>query len=258
MWFVVSKMSILKSEFSKTKHAQKTPVRKQTKVRVRVPYEYPRRRSFLNAIIFFSFVYIREGMTCGFVCRKFWEIHCLSHRVRTNPQDTPYTFCIAIPCQAITTYAMIDFKVTLQDDELLYGDYEKMSLISEMMFRKFLQQFKPKRHELLRKVQTLRVAKETCPLLWTYLCDSKCFFFYWQHFISLESAQTIKSYALLNTRFHFVRFSFPLSRQPPWTHLSLFVPSAKLYSLEIGPVYQHLWSSVLKTLQSNFLECKDT
>ena len=38
------------------------------------------------------------------------------------------------------TYAMIDFKIALQADELLYGDYEKMSLISEIMFRKFLRQ----------------------------------------------------------------------------------------------------------------------
>ena len=29
-------------------------------------------------------------------------------------------------------------KVSLQADELLYGDYEKISLISEFMFRKFL------------------------------------------------------------------------------------------------------------------------
>ena len=29
---------------------------------------------------------------------------------------------------------MIDFKITFKDDELLYGDYEKMSSISESMF----------------------------------------------------------------------------------------------------------------------------
>ena len=39
---------------------------------------------------------------------------------------------------------MIDFKITLQNDELLYGNYEKISLISKMMFRNFLQQFKPR------------------------------------------------------------------------------------------------------------------
>ena len=33
---------------------------------------------------------------------------------------------------------MTDFKITFQTDELLYGDYEKMSLISEIIFRKFL------------------------------------------------------------------------------------------------------------------------
>ena len=32
---------------------------------------------------------------------------------------------------------MIDFKITYQADELLCGDYEKMSLILEIMFRKF-------------------------------------------------------------------------------------------------------------------------
>ena len=31
---------------------------------------------------------------------------------------------------------MINFKITFQADELLYGNYEKMSLISEIMFRK--------------------------------------------------------------------------------------------------------------------------
>ena len=33
---------------------------------------------------------------------------------------------------------MIDFTITFQAEELLYGDYEKMSLNSEIMFRKFL------------------------------------------------------------------------------------------------------------------------
>ena len=31
---------------------------------------------------------------------------------------------------------MVDFKITFQDDELLYGDYENMSLISKIMFTK--------------------------------------------------------------------------------------------------------------------------
>ena len=39
---------------------------------------------------------------------------------------------------------MIYFEMTLRTDELLYGDYEKMSLTSEMMFRKFLRQIKTK------------------------------------------------------------------------------------------------------------------
>ena len=39
---------------------------------------------------------------------------------------------------------MNDFKITLKADEVLYGDYEKMSLISEMTFRKFLRQFETK------------------------------------------------------------------------------------------------------------------
>ena len=39
---------------------------------------------------------------------------------------------------------MIDFKMTFQNDELLYGDYEKVSLISKIMFRNFLREFKTK------------------------------------------------------------------------------------------------------------------
>ena len=39
---------------------------------------------------------------------------------------------------------MIDFKITFQNDEISYGDYEKVSLISKIMFRNFLGQFKAK------------------------------------------------------------------------------------------------------------------
>ena len=39
---------------------------------------------------------------------------------------------------------MVDFKIPFKADELFYGDFEKMSLISEIMFRKFLGQFKTK------------------------------------------------------------------------------------------------------------------
>ena len=39
---------------------------------------------------------------------------------------------------------MIDFKLTFPADELLDGYYEKMSVISESMFRKFLRQFDTK------------------------------------------------------------------------------------------------------------------
>ena len=39
---------------------------------------------------------------------------------------------------------IIDFNITFQEDELLYGDDEKMSLISKIMFRNFLRRFKPK------------------------------------------------------------------------------------------------------------------
>ena len=35
----------------------------------------------------------------------------------------------------------IDFEITSQVDELLYGDYEEMSLMLETMFREILQQF---------------------------------------------------------------------------------------------------------------------
>ena len=39
---------------------------------------------------------------------------------------------------------MIDFKVTFQADEQFYVDYEKISLISKIMFRKLLKQFESK------------------------------------------------------------------------------------------------------------------
>ena len=39
---------------------------------------------------------------------------------------------------------MIDFKISFKADRLLYGDYDRMSLTSEIMFRKFLLQFKSK------------------------------------------------------------------------------------------------------------------
>ena len=39
---------------------------------------------------------------------------------------------------------MIDFKMTFKADELFYGDYKKMSMISKIMFRKILRQFKTK------------------------------------------------------------------------------------------------------------------
>ena len=39
---------------------------------------------------------------------------------------------------------MIHVKISFQADELLYGGHQKMSHISETMFRKFVQQFKTK------------------------------------------------------------------------------------------------------------------
>ena len=37
---------------------------------------------------------------------------------------------------------MINFKITLQaDEQLFYGDKENVSLVSKIMFRKFLRQF---------------------------------------------------------------------------------------------------------------------
>ena len=40
---------------------------------------------------------------------------------------------------------MIDFKITFQADELLYRDYEKISLISEIIYvRTFRRRFKTK------------------------------------------------------------------------------------------------------------------
>ena len=47
---------------------------------------------------------------------------------------------------------MIYFIITFQAGELFYEDYEKMSLISNIMFRKFLRQFKTKTAYLLNKV----------------------------------------------------------------------------------------------------------
>ena len=46
----------------------------------------------------------------------------------------------------VNYFPVIDFriKITFQDDELLYGDYEEISLIQNIMFWKFLQQFKAK------------------------------------------------------------------------------------------------------------------
>ena len=44
-------------------------------------------------------------------------------------------------------------------------------------------------------------------------------------------------------------------------HFQLSVLSVKSYSLEISPVHQKLWSfmyTMLKTLNSNFLQCEDT
>ena len=37
---------------------------------------------------------------------------------------------------------MINFKITSQNDELSYRDYEKLSLISKIMLKNFLRQFK--------------------------------------------------------------------------------------------------------------------
>ena len=39
---------------------------------------------------------------------------------------------------------MTDFKITFQADELFYGVQENVSLISNIMLRKFLRQFKTK------------------------------------------------------------------------------------------------------------------
>ena len=75
---------------------------------------------------------------------------------------------------------MILFKITLQADELLYGDYEKMSLISEITFRKFLQQFKTK-----TSFNTLYCDGNVLAMM-DLVCNFKCFFFYCQHFISLN------------------------------------------------------------------------
>ena len=81
-------------------------------------------------------------------------------------------------------FAMIDFEISFQVDALLYGDYKNVRLISKVMFRKFMRQFKCKKKSCLRS-KTFPDAKETYLLLWTYF-----------------------SYALLNIRFHIIRVLF--------------------------------------------------
>ena len=46
---------------------------------------------------------------------------------------------------------MIDFKITFKAAELFYEDYKKMSLISKIMFRKFLCQFETKTAQPLQQ-----------------------------------------------------------------------------------------------------------
>ena len=52
----------------------------------------------------------------------------------------------------ITWNAMIDVKITFQDDEVLYEDHEKYNLISEFMLKTFYDNLKPRRRNLLDKV----------------------------------------------------------------------------------------------------------
>ena len=52
----------------------------------------------------------------------------------------------------IPAYLMIDFHTTFQADELLDGVKKKMSLMSEIMFRRFLRQIKKRKKYLLRKL----------------------------------------------------------------------------------------------------------
>ena len=47
---------------------------------------------------------------------------------------------------------MIDKKKTFQDDELLYGDYEKVSLIAKSCSETFYDNLKPRRHILPNNV----------------------------------------------------------------------------------------------------------
>ena len=63
---------------------------------------------------------------------------------------------------------MIDFKITFQNDELIYGDHEKNSVISKIMLRNLLQQLNSRRHNHLRKIKRLCVAKETYQPLWIW------------------------------------------------------------------------------------------
>ena len=97
----------------------------------------------------------------------------------------------------------------------LYGDYEKMGLISEIMFRISMtispqngitSLTKFKHSVLLRK----RISHYGFGFLILSIPSSIGSILF-----LLESTLSIKSYALVNTRFHFVRFPFSFSSQPP-------------------------------------------
>ena len=79
---------------------------------------------------------------------------------------------------------MTDFKIAFLDDELLYREYEKMSLISKIVFKAFYDNLKLRLHNLLEKVllQRKRMSHYGFGIF-----NCKYSFFHQQHFILLDS-----------------------------------------------------------------------
>ena len=72
---------------------------------------------------------------------------------------------------------MIDFKITLQADEILFEDYEKKSLTSEIMFREFLWQFKAKTALTPQQNLNTLCCQGIVSAIVDLTSDFKCFFF---------------------------------------------------------------------------------
>ena len=73
---------------------------------------------------------------------------------------------------------MIDLKITFLADELLYENYEKMSLISKIVFRKFLRQFKTKTALPPQQILNTRCCQGNVSAIVDFAFNSNCFFFF--------------------------------------------------------------------------------